>query len=379
MSLELIKDSFNFLMIAGILLGIIFIISALFSKRGRDSSVLYLVLVVLFLTLNNLQIILIDTGLVKVNFFVSKLLIPWYLLIFPSFYSFLIYYLKIDKKVHSYISIVLALFVIEIFIRIAFIPYFLNEGDNYIVAKYAQIEEIINALFTVFLFVKAFLLLFNYSNLYKEVLSYDNIKWLKIFMSLGSVIVLLWITAIICNIGKVINPVIYIYYPMRLSCSILLYWIGYQGFFHYNIMTQRIQLREVIAEENRSNSKLLNENPSIDVSNKENSFLIIKNHIEKHNRFLDPTFSLEVLASEIKMSTTKVSNSINQNSGYNFSDYVNQLRVNKAKKYLIKPEYSHYNIETIGYECGFNSKSTFYLAFKKFTNTTPTAFRKSST
>ena len=82
------------------------------------------------------------------------------------------------------------------------------------------------------------------------------------------------------------------------------------------------------------------------------------------------------MASELKMSNTKVSNSINQNSKCNFSDYVNKLRVEKAKKYLVKPQYIDYNIESIGYECGFNSKSTFYLAFKKFTSITPTEFRK---
>lgn len=376
MGQELVKDIFNFLMIAGIILGIFFIISSSLSKRGKHISVLYLVLVVLFLTLNNLQIVLIDGGYVNVNFFVRKLLIPWYLLIFPSFYAFLMYYLKIEEKIYSFIPVTIGLFTIEILARIGFTPYFYHENNNYIVAKYSQIEEIVNASFSIFLYIKAFLLLFRYSSLYQFVLSYDNIRWLKIFMCLGSVVILLWVTAIVCNMGKVINPVIYIYYPMRLSCSIILYWIGYQGFFNYNIMTQRIQLREAIASEKADLPAKANDLTNNENDNNEDQFLIIKNHIEQNNRFLDPFFSLEVLASEIKMSTTKVSNCINQNSNYNFSDYINQLRVNKAKKYLSAPQYSDYNIESIGYECGFNSKSTFYVAFKKFTNTTPTEFRQ---
>jgi AraC-like DNA-binding protein len=376
MNLEIAKHLFNFLMIAGIILGVFFVTTTRLSKRGKHKSVIYLVLVVLFLTLNNLQIVLVDSGFLNVNFFVRKLLIPWYLLIFPSFYTFLTFYLKIEQKIYSFVPITIGLFLTEIAIRIGFIPFFFHESDNYIVARYSQIEEIVNAFFSIFLYAKAFLLLFRYSNLYQYVLSYDNVKWLKIFMALGALVILLWLTAIVSNISKVLNPEIYIYYPMRLSCSIILYWIGYQGFFNYNIMTQRIQLREDMANEVEikkvePKTELQPENES-----KENQFQIIKNHIETNNRFLDPGLSLDILASETKMSTTKVSNIINNHSEFNFSDYINQLRVEKAKTILLEPRYDDYSIEAIGFECGFNSKSTFYTAFKKFTNATPTEFKK---
>ncbi len=38
--------------------------------------------------------------------------------------------------------------------------------------------------------------------------------------------------------------------------------------------------------------------------------------------------------------------------------------------------YSNYKIEAIALESGFNNKVTFYKAFSKFTNQTPSAFRK---
>jgi AraC-like DNA-binding protein len=376
MNLEIAKHLFNFLMIAGIILGIFFVTTTRLSKRGKHKSVIYLVLVVLFLTLNNLQIVLVDSGFLNMNFFVRKLLIPWYLLIFPSFYTFLTYYLKIEEKIFSFVSTTIGLFLTEIAIRIGFIPFFFNESDSYIVARYSQIEEIVNAFFSIFLYAKAFLLLFRYSNLYQYVLSYDNIKWLKIFMALGALVILLWLTAIVSNISKVLNPEIYIYYPMRLSCSILLYWIGYQGFFNYNIMTQRIQLRKDLDKEVETKKTEPKTERFVENESKENQFQIIKNHIEINNRFLDPGLSLDILASEIKMSTTKVSNIINNHSEFNFSDYINQLRIEKAKIILLEPKYEDYSIEAIGFECGFNSKSTFYTAFKKFANTTPLEFKK---
>ena len=375
MNLQIAKTIFNFLMIAGIILGISFVFSTTFSKRGKHKSVVYLVLVILFLTLNNIQIVLVDSGILEVNFYIRKLLIPWYLLILPCFYTFLTYYLKIEQKTYSFVPITIGLFLTEIAIRLAFIPLYPDENNNYLVAKYSQIEEIINAGFAIFLYAKAFLLLFRYANLYQYVLSYDNVKWLKIFMALGSLVILLWLTAIVSNISKVLNPDIYIYYPMRLSCSIILYWIGYQGFFNYRILTQRIQIRKDIASENETMVKLP-KTETLTNNSKESQFLTVKKHIENNNRFLDPAFSLDVLASEIKMSTTKLSHIINNCSGFNFSDFINQLRIEKAKILLLEPKYNDYNIEAIGFECGFNSKSAFYKSFKKFTNSTPSEFKK---
>lgn len=43
---------------------------------------------------------------------------------------------------------------------------------------------------------------------------------------------------------------------------------------------------------------------------------------------------------------------------------------------LRDPQYHHYKIEQIAFDTGFNAKSTFQAAFKKFTGLTPSQFRK---
>lgn len=365
------KNIFDFLMISGVVLGIIFIVATQFSKNGRDKSIIYLNLVVLFIMLNNLQALSLETIFVDANFFIHRLQIPWYVLIFPSFYSFLIYYLKIEKKISSFVYVSISLFILEIGVRIALAPAFFNENNSFFVAKYAQIEEIINASYSIFLFIKAIVILFNYSELYQQILAFDNVKWLKNFMFFGSMVILMWVCAILLNLDKVLNREVFIYYPLRLSSTFLLYWISYQGFYNYSLMIERIQLRKEIAAEEKNKNNTSNSKEA-----EENKFLMIKNYIKKNKRFLDPVFSLERLSSEMGMSTSKLSHLINQESGYNFPDYINLLRVKKAKKYLIKSDYSAYTIVAIGLECGFNSKSTFYTAFKKFTNVTPSEFKE---
>lgn len=365
------KNIFDFLMISGVLLGIIFIVATKLSKNGSAKTIVYLNLVVLFLLLNNLQVFLLETVFVDANFFFRRLEIPWYVLIFPSFYTFLIYYLKIEKKKATFVYISFSLFILEIAIRIAFIPYFFHDENNFFIARYTQIEEIINASYAIFLFIKAIIILFKYSDLYQSVLAFDNVKWLKNFMFFGSIVILMWVCAILLNLDKVLNREIFIYYPLRLSSTSLLYWISYQGFYNYSVMVERIQLRKEMA------TKEIFKNGTHNSKKPENEkFLMIKNHIKKNKRFLDPTFSLERLSSEMGMSTNKLSHLINKESGRNFPDYINFLRVEKAKKYLIKSDFSAYTIVAIGLECGFNSKSTFYAAFKKFTNVTPSEFKE---
>jgi AraC-like DNA-binding protein len=52
---------------------------------------------------------------------------------------------------------------------------------------------------------------------------------------------------------------------------------------------------------------------------------------------------------------------------------VNHYRIEKAKSLLLQ---SDQQVSRICYDVGFNSKSTFYAAFKKVTGVTPGAFRK---
>lgn len=360
-------------MIAGVIQGFLFIFVTSFSKRSNAKSLVFLNLVVLFLSLNNLQIALIDNVFTQSNFFVRNLLIPFYVLIVPSFYLFLIHYLKIEKKITSFFYWTIALFAVEILIRFLLLPHYYNEDKNSIVARYAQVEEIVNALYSLFIFMKAAQLLFKRSHLYQYVLGYDDMKWLKNFVLFGSLILILWVAAIVLNLDSFLNPKIFIYYPLRLFSSLLLYWIGYQGFFHYYLLSERIEIRSVIESESTKNKSI---KPFGENTKKIEKFNEIENYIIESSCYLEPTLSLKSLSEELKISVSLLSQIINQGSQYNFSDYINQFRVNKAKEFLKDKSFENYTIESIGLECGFNSKSTFYAAFKKFTLLTPIAYRQ---
>ena len=89
--------------------------------------------------------------------------------------------------------------------------------------------------------------------------------------------------------------------------------------------------------------------------------------------FQDNELSLAKLAEDSGLNVHLASKAINECSGGNFYDWVNYYQVEKAKDLLLQ---SNQQVSRICYDVGFNSKSTFYAAFKKVTGLTPGAFRK---
>ena len=103
------------------------------------------------------------------------------------------------------------------------------------------------------------------------------------------------------------------------------------------------------------------------------AFNTLKQSLEK-GAYRDNDISLRTLADDCGLSTHLVSKAINECTGQNFYDWVNEYRVNDAKRLLIEKPGA--NVSPICYEVGFNTKSTFYKAFKKIEGLTPNEYRK---
>lgn len=89
--------------------------------------------------------------------------------------------------------------------------------------------------------------------------------------------------------------------------------------------------------------------------------------------YKDPNLKLPDVAKQLNILPHRLSQLLNDNLGKNFSLYINEYRIEAAKVYLKNKQ--EFSLEAIGYDCGFNSKSTFYATFKKHTGTTPAKFR----
>jgi len=99
--------------------------------------------------------------------------------------------------------------------------------------------------------------------------------------------------------------------------------------------------------------------------------------MEKEKPYLDFGLTLQKLSIQTDIPEKELSILINHQLNKHFFDFINEYRINDAKTLLQDPAKKGLTVLEILYEVGFNSKSSFYTAFKKATNQTPTAYRKS--
>lgn len=88
----------------------------------------------------------------------------------------------------------------------------------------------------------------------------------------------------------------------------------------------------------------------------------------------DPNLSLWSLARHIGASPNYISQTLNEVIGLSFFDFVNSYRIADAREMLVQ---SDETVLKITYAVGFNSRSSFYTAFRKETGQTPTQYRTS--
>ncbi len=144
----------------------------------------------------------------------------------------------------------------------------------------------------------------------------------------------------------------------------LVYVLGYYG------LKQRIIFRESVQ---RPAAKY--ENSVLSVKRKEKLKNALFNLFEKEQPYINPDFNMDILSQQLGYPKHQITEVLSTEIQQNFFQFVNTYRIEAVKKHLADKN-NPFSIEAIAYECGFNSKSTFYTIFKKFTGKTPAEFRK---
>lgn len=98
--------------------------------------------------------------------------------------------------------------------------------------------------------------------------------------------------------------------------------------------------------------------------------------MEEDKVYLEPGLSAAIVAESLGISRKHLSQVINQEFKLNFKNFVNRYRVEAAKEKLLDPKEQDFVLLKIALDVGFNSKSVFNEAFKKFTGMSPSEYRK---
>ena len=92
--------------------------------------------------------------------------------------------------------------------------------------------------------------------------------------------------------------------------------------------------------------------------------------------FIENELSLTELSKKINIQPYQTSELISRIYSESFFDFINRHRIEEIKSRLNNPASESYSLLGIAMDCGFNSKSSFNTAFKKFTGITPSEYRK---
>ncbi len=162
------------------------------------------------------------------------------------------------------------------------------------------------------------------------------------------------------------------------AVSILFSWVTYRGVLQFKLAEEKFEIRKILAAHQQNRKE---EEPAlIETSLPPNIYVHrLEQLMQRDHLYRDPQLNRDIVAEKLGISSGYLSQQLNACSGINFSEYINQYRVAEVKRLLLDPTFKTYSLLAIGYEAGFNSKSTFYATFKKATGLSPSAYQAQST
>ena len=154
------------------------------------------------------------------------------------------------------------------------------------------------------------------------------------------------------------------YYPIYILFGLCIYSVGIAGYFR-----PEIGLLEIPAAQRKI---LLSEKEVI----AQQEYILAS--LQQYSYYYDENLTLAKLSEQLKIPIKELSYIINTGFNMNFNDFINEFRIKAFKERLKNPESNRYNFIGLAYEVGFNSKASFYRAFKKSTSQTPGEYYNTS-
>ncbi|MCF2875734.1 MULTISPECIES: helix-turn-helix domain-containing protein [unclassified Tenacibaculum] len=156
-----------------------------------------------------------------------------------------------------------------------------------------------------------------------------------------------------------------------------IFFIAYKALKQKEIFPKNIKYRNTaisidkdLKEDIVTKRKLFKEEELVEYKSQLNALM------KEQQLYLNSDINLASLSEHMNITPHQLSYIINKGFNQNFYQFINGYRVNKAKSLLLDNSSDKLSILGIAFEAGFNSKTAFNTTFKKFTNKTPSEFKK---
>ena len=167
------------------------------------------------------------------------------------------------------------------------------------------------------------------------------------------------------------------YYALHVIIAILIYTMGYFGLRQPEIFKQT---SSTIPGDHTSNDsapqKEKYEKSSMDNQQAAQLATQLQIKMQQDSLYLNSQLTLPQLAGMMESTPHYLSQAINGQLGKNFFDFVNEYRIEEAKRRIGKADEGRMNVFAIALDSGFSSKSAFYSAFKRYTGITPSEYKR---
>jgi AraC-like DNA-binding protein len=162
-----------------------------------------------------------------------------------------------------------------------------------------------------------------------------------------------------------------------------IYMASYKGIIQRTIW-QKVSAKEKdslerqiheVEEREKNNNRPQYQKPGLNESRTNEIIARLTYVLDREKLYQLPELTLQELADKLDYPSYQVSFTINEGLKKSFYDLINGYRVEEAKRLLTDEKSKNFTILSVGFEAGFNSKTTFNTVFKKFTGQTPTEYR----
>jgi len=211
--------------------------------------------------------------------------------------------------------------------------------------------------------------LFNYykKNEIKELsFSPNSIQYIQVTLLCLALYMFFWLLGIF----ELFDIITWIKRPLIYDISCLIFGVQIYVVSYYNLKFPEIfkipfpsNDKNVLKKKNKLNEKELREIQDL-----------VEAYFEVQKGYRRPELSLSILANEINTTTNKLSWVLNNSYKKTFYELVNEYRVADFLKRINQNKHKEFTIMSIAVDVGFNSKSTFYKAFKEITKMTPSEY-----
>jgi len=163
------------------------------------------------------------------------------------------------------------------------------------------------------------------------------------------------------------------YTPIRISMSLLFWWIAYAGVYQLRIPEERAEIHDLLARRATPKREMTTPRPPAE----EKAYVVQLDHLMADDHlYRNPDLGRQLVAERLGISKGYVSRMMQNSIGQGFVEYVNGYRIAAAREMLTDAAFVPYSLEAIGREAGFKFRSAFYDTFKKATGQTPGTYQK---